>query len=290
MTATKRFAIITPYYKEDRPFLQRCIDSVKEQSVKADHFMIADGYAQSWIDNEAVRHIRLDRPHGDFGNTPRGVGALIAIAEEYDGIGLLDADNWLDKDHVEACLQAGSAHEGGLSHCDYVVAQRRFRRPDQTIMPIPEDAGLVDTNCFFFLRGSFAVVPFWATIPKQLSIIGDRTFNGMLRMHQFRFAHVGKPTVNYLCLWEATYRYLGEQPPSEVRPNIDPRKIDVWVNSLDGREHEIANRLAGVEIFSLTMAAAGEGKPSSTHHTPRNAPCPCGSRKKFKHCHGSWTT
>ena len=24
--------------------------------------------------------------------------------------------------------------------------------------------------------------------------------------------------------------------------------------------------------------------------TPRNAPCPCGSGKKFKHCHGTLTS
>jgi preprotein translocase subunit SecA len=28
------------------------------------------------------------------------------------------------------------------------------------------------------------------------------------------------------------------------------------------------------------------GDPSTWGRTPRNAPCPCGSGKKFKHCHG----
>ena len=32
--------------------------------------------------------------------------------------------------------------------------------------------------------------------------------------------------------------------------------------------------------------AAGPADPSTWHHTPRNAPCPCGSGKKYKHCHG----
>ena len=27
--------------------------------------------------------------------------------------------------------------------------------------------------------------------------------------------------------------------------------------------------------------------PNTWHHTPRNAPCPCGSGKKYKHCHGA---
>ncbi len=30
----------------------------------------------------------------------------------------------------------------------------------------------------------------------------------------------------------------------------------------------------------------GPGRPQHLVHTPRNAPCPCGSGKKYKHCHG----
>jgi preprotein translocase subunit SecA len=29
-----------------------------------------------------------------------------------------------------------------------------------------------------------------------------------------------------------------------------------------------------------------EKNPDTWHGTPRNAPCPCGSGKKYKHCHG----
>jgi preprotein translocase subunit SecA len=44
--------------------------------------------------------------------------------------------------------------------------------------------------------------------------------------------------------------------------------------------------------YGLAVAparTAGEvdaGDPSTWRHTPRNAPCPCGSGKKYKHCHG----
>ncbi|MFN3449710.1 MAG: preprotein translocase subunit SecA [Roseococcus sp.] len=44
--------------------------------------------------------------------------------------------------------------------------------------------------------------------------------------------------------------------------------------------------------YGLAVAparTAGEvdaGDPSTWHRTPRNAPCPCGSGKKYKHCHG----
>ena len=288
MTTPKRYAIITPYYKEDRPLLQRCMDSVKEQTVKADHFMIADGHPQSWIDREAVRHIKLDRAHGDDGNTPRGVGALIAIGEEYDGVGLLDADNWFDKDHIEACLQVASTCEGGLSQCDYVIAQRRLRRPDETIMPIAEEREHVDTNCFLFLKGSFSVIPYWSTMPRKVSPICDRIFYNMLLKQPFNFKRVERPTVNYHCKYESHYRYLGEQPPVGAKPNVDWQNIYAWANSLDIRQLEIANRLAGVDIRTVFEKIFGRVSPNS--HTSRNALCSCGSGKKFKHCHGRLVT
>ena len=88
-----KYAIVTPYFKETPSLLKRCIRSVRDQTLNADHIMVADGHPQDWIDNERVRHIRLDRSHNDYGNTPRGIGAILAIAEQYSGIGLLDADN-----------------------------------------------------------------------------------------------------------------------------------------------------------------------------------------------------
>src|SRR5262249_43084985 len=133
MPSHKRYAMITPYHKESRHLLQRAINSVKNQTVPTDHFLIADGFAQEWIDGEGVRHVKIDREHGYGGRTPRGVGALIAIAEEYDGIGMLDADNWLDSDHVQTCIEAADSYDGGANQCDYVIAQWRLRRARETI-------------------------------------------------------------------------------------------------------------------------------------------------------------
>jgi len=33
-------------------------------------------------------------------------------------------------------------------------------------------------------------------------------------------------------------------------------------------------------------AAVDPNDPATWTATPRNAPCPCGSGKKYKHCHG----
>jgi preprotein translocase subunit SecA len=34
------------------------------------------------------------------------------------------------------------------------------------------------------------------------------------------------------------------------------------------------------------VAAIDPADPTTWKSTPRNAPCPCGSGKKYKHCHG----
>src|SRR6476620_8695990 len=78
-----RYAFITPYYKEMRDFLERCVASVKQQTIRADHILVSDGFPQDWLDQADVRHVRLDCAHGDYGNTPRGIGSLMAVAEGY---------------------------------------------------------------------------------------------------------------------------------------------------------------------------------------------------------------
>jgi cellulose synthase/poly-beta-1,6-N-acetylglucosamine synthase-like glycosyltransferase len=139
MAKAARFAIVTPYYKEPRALVERCIASLKGQTVTADHILVADGVPQSWMD---IRHIKLDQPHRDYGNVVRGTGALLAAADAYDGIGFLDADNFLDSDHVQLCVAAG--RDGS----DFVVAKRRFVRPDGSDFHLAEGPGHIDTSCW----------------------------------------------------------------------------------------------------------------------------------------------
>ena len=41
-----RCIVVTPYYTEDRSTLERCIRSVRSQSVATEHLLVADGNAQ----------------------------------------------------------------------------------------------------------------------------------------------------------------------------------------------------------------------------------------------------
>jgi hypothetical protein len=245
------FAIITPYYKESRDLLERCLQSVARQSVRADHIVVSDGFPQPWLDTEPVRHIKLDRAHGDFGNTPRGVGSLLAIAEGYDGIGFLDADNWLEPDHVETCIRtrATAERDSGIE-ADFVIARRHLRRPDGTVLPVPDEnpSEHVDTSCFFMLPNSFHVIPHFAAMPKQFSPMGDRIFYGAVKAHGLNGVVAPHKTVNYHCLYKFDYLRAGETPPVGARPNVDEAAIHAWLDTLSERDLLRISNLTGVSI------------------------------------------
>lgn len=259
MTASPRFAIVTPYYRETRSILERCVQSVRQQTLAADQFLIADGFPQAWLDTEPVRHVRLDRSHDNNGNTPRGIGALIAMAEGYQAIGFLDADNWFEPRHIELCVRAAAdARDKAGVDVDYVIAQRYLRRLDETIIPVPDEPPTehVDTSCFFMLPGSFGVIAYFATMPSQLSSICDRVFYGAIRAQGLKAALVSERTVNFHYFYQSAYRALGETPPTGAKPSVDMGLIKAWLDSLSPRELLIASRRSGVTLVQATRDAA----------------------------------
>ncbi len=278
-----RYAIVTPYYRESRATLERCLKSVRRQSVRADHIVVADGFPQSWIDDEPVRHLRLDAAHADYGDTPRGLGALLAVAEGYEAVGLLDADNWLADDHVEKCLGAAAAQPGG---CDFVIARRYMVAPDGAQLPCEDEspAAFSDTSCFFLLPGAFHALHHWVLTPKPLSPICDRIFYAATRTYGLRPAIMSEPTVYYECLWSSVYEALGLRPPPGAKPNVDFGPMLAWLNKLSHDELILANKRAG----SVIRETLGVGKLGG-NAVGRNALCPCGSGKRYKHCHGDYT-
>jgi glycosyltransferase involved in cell wall biosynthesis/tetratricopeptide (TPR) repeat protein len=276
--AASRYAIVTPYFRETRGKLERCLRSVGRQTVAVDHIVVADGFAQQWIDGEPVRHLRLDVSHD-------GLGALLAASEGYGGIGFLDADNWIADDHVERCVEAAS--EVGPD-CDYVIARRFLTRPDGTTIDVknPHLSEDVDTNCLFFLEGSYHSLHHWVTIPRQLSAINDRVVVSALKNYGLRPARVKEPTVFYECLWSTIYQSVGEVPPPNAKPNVDPMPIYAWLDTLPDRELTIANRRSGLTVRRQSRIFTSSGPGVVTPPVGRNSPCPCGSGKKYKHCHG----
>jgi len=246
-----RVAYITPYFKEEPQVLERCIKSVEAQTIKSDHFFVSDGYPQDWLSDRVTRHIQLGKPVGDYGNTPRGIGAQIAISEKYDAIGMLDADNWIDPTHTEECLKSAIGTHGSLFNCDYVIAKRRFIRPDLTVLNSPDDPSLIDTNCFFFLRGSYAVIPAWNLMPKEFSNVCDRVFSKRIREAGLNGATNKVVTVNYLNMWASSYENVGETPPPEAKPNVNGWSGSHWLSEKSEAEQALINRQVGTDLNTL---------------------------------------
>ena len=243
-----RVAVITPYYKEPESYLRRCLGSVKEQTYASiEHFVVADGHPQAWIDDEPVRHLRLDREHGDYGNTPRALGALLAASEGCDAVCFLDADNWYHPEHVSSCVKVADEQKP-----DYVVTLRYLVRDDGSVLPlgIAEDVsgGHVDTNCYFFCRGAFHTLSRWALMPRPMAPLGDRFFLQSLRAEGLRAASTGRKTVNYLCTWADYFRLVGEEPPAYAKPAISALPTADWMRRLSVEEVEIVRRLSGVRL------------------------------------------
>lgn len=240
----RKAAIVTPYYQEPPEVIARCLDSVAAQSLPAEHFVVADGHPQDWIAERPVRHLALDRSHANYGNTPRAIGALLAMAQGFDTIAFLDADNWFEPDHLEHCI---GVYEGAGGDCDYVLGKRHLRRPDGRILEVAEQPGLFDgdTSCYVFFPGVFHMIPLWGTMPKEISSITDRVFFTALKAAGMKGRYAAKKTVNYVTLFQGAYVMAGEEPPEDGKW-IDLESVLDWMRSLEGRDKEIAERRCGV--------------------------------------------
>ena len=74
-----------------------------------------------------------------------------------------------------------------------------------------------------------------------------------------------------------------EQPLPEQRPL---KTVETHANPQTG-ENEMAMAGAGTMRARVSAKQVDPNNPESWGRVPRNAPCPCGSGKKFKQCHGS---
>jgi len=73
-----------------------------------------------------------------------------------------------------------------------------------------------------------------------------------------------------------------EQPPSAEQLLPRPQRMqELRPNPLTGE-----NEIVAEETQPRGRAAVDPNNPATWGGSPRNGPCPCGSGKKFKHCHG----
>ena len=254
-----RVAVITPYYKESRAYLQRCINSVRDQdySCEITQILVADGHAQDWIDSvcaesqplRSVRHLRLDITHADYGNTPRALAGLMAVSEGFHAICFLDADNWLEPDHISECLHVAQQSPEPI---DWIHASRLLCREDGTRLDSKVEeifnSTYADTNCQFLFPGAFHMLTRWILLPKPLAAIADDIIHRCMVEAGLRSVRTRKPTVNYLCTWIYAFECMGETPPPYAKPNVDRNAIADWIAGLNPRQHLLIERYLNVQL------------------------------------------
>lgn len=240
------FGVITAYYKEDIEIVHRAMRSVEQLTpagLEVVHYLIADGFPKD-LQGKNIVHLALPRSHSDYGDTPRMMGATLAIREGCYGLMFLDADNIVYPSHLALAYRAHLATQH-----DIVIAKRDMLREDGSVLTsiAAEDANLehVDTGCFVFFREAVYDALDWIKIPPEFSIMGDRYFWKMLRSRGRSFAELRRNTVGYTSMWRSNYLNANEEPPATAK-DLDLTAYQNQLASLSGKHREIINnRLFG---------------------------------------------
>jgi glycosyltransferase involved in cell wall biosynthesis len=228
-----RIAVITPYYREPLAMLEQGHRSVLAQGVDADHIMIADGHALDAIDGWAARHVRLPGAHGDNGNTPRGIGSLLAASEGYEFIAYLDADNWYHDGHLRSLLQLWEQRRAPV--CASFRTFHDAAGDDLGIRESEEDAlRHVDTSCLLIHRSGFDSLRAWLEMPKILSPICDRIFLSALLHRKFVIASTGERTVAFRSQYRSHYLSANRPVPDLIKDGDDLAPAMAYLSSAEG--------------------------------------------------------
>lgn len=210
-----KFAVVTPYYKEAVCELEKAHRSVLSQDVVVRHIMVADGFPNPAVGTWDCQHVVLPSAHRDAGNFARGVGALHAFQSGAEFVCFLDADNWLEPNHVSSLHEAITRH-----HSDIAVSRRALVRLDGSVLdPLdPESDGLrfADTGTVMLSRTALDIASLWTTLPTELWGAGDQFVWAAINHRGFKIAGTGLPTMNYRTKWAVHYAGRNETPPLGV--------------------------------------------------------------------------
>jgi hypothetical protein len=211
-----KVAVVTPYFEEPISTLERCCASVSSQTHPCEHFLVADGPGRPEIAHTHARHIQLPLAHGNNGDTPRAIGGICAVAEGFDVVTYLDADNWYDSNHIELIAEALT----GDDKWDVICTQRKIWLANGTFCPFEDDDVTnrltADTSSIVFANRGLGLVSSWGLIPNPLSPICDRVMISLIDALGLSVKWSDHSTVNYESRWPNHYAALGLAPPADA--------------------------------------------------------------------------
>ncbi len=230
-TQVRKIAVVTPYYRESLHELLLAHQSVLAQDIAVTHIMVADGHPNPAVAAWDAQHVVLPAAHRDAGNFARGVGALHAFQGGAEGVCFLDADNWLEPNHVSSLF--GAILRDGA---DVGVSRRALRRLDGSVLdPLdPESDGLrfADTGTVMLRRTAVAIAALWTTLPVELSGAGDQFIWAAVNNRGLKIARTDIPTMNYKTKWAVHYAGRGETPPQGAVDLTIVRRSEVYWQTL----------------------------------------------------------
>ena len=232
MIKLNRVAVITPYFKESTDILRQCYESVRNQAVACDHFFVSDGFPNLELMKWDIKHISLSQAHADNGNTPRGIGSILADSEGYDFISYLDADNWFHENHLQSLLNVWQE-----TKADVCASFRTFHQFNGDLLPIeePDEQSLehIDTSCLLLHRNAFDCLNIWLKMPKALSPICDRVFVSGLRKRKYKFEYTKQKTLAFRSQYIYHYNLANLEPPPNSKTNVMPAPYQ-WLQTIEG--------------------------------------------------------
>lgn len=217
-----RVLIISAYHGETIEVIRRCHDSVLNQTHAADHLLIGDGKCHVLIDDWNCQHVKLPEAHSDYGDTPRAIGSVMAFAQGYDALCWLDADNWIEPDHVHNLVH--------VSDGNVVTMPRMLRWPDGRVLGLCSESdgdNFNDTNCYFVPRQYMHLGTGWAYKDSDPAV-GDRfvwaTFKAGAPL-----IRSDPPTVNYTTTIAMHYLQRNLVPPPQAKVLVKTRPDQPFV-------------------------------------------------------------
>ena len=231
-------AVVTPYHNPaNNAWLLKCIESVRQQTYnRCFHVLVGDGYDCSDISpSESIHKLTLSRNIGDYGDSPRSLGAIYALAKGADAVTFLDSDNWYEKNHIKSLLQKQKATQAQV-----VTSYRKLAQLNGEIMGIcPSSDGLTfcDTSCMLFTRSASDVAASWWTIPKAYHAIDDRIIWDRVLSARYSITCTKEPTIIYRSGFKHHYEMFGIAVPENA-------KVGISIGRLNGTMISLRNRAA----------------------------------------------
>ena len=240
-----KVAVVTPFHQPADAWLDQCLQSVLDQS-HADclHILVGDGQdLQHVAPNDRRVHVALSQNIGDYGDSPRTIGAIYAFSLGADAVAFLDADNWYAPTHIASLVGLHARTKAPV-----VVSLRNLVDLDGDLMGICRESNGVtfsDTNCMFFTRRAADVATSWWRIPPHLHAIDDRVIWARVLRAGYAIARTLEPTANYRTAYRFHYERTRRQVPDGAKLSDD---IFALSDTIKKYRNEAKSILSGYEI------------------------------------------